>query len=87
VVDIEHLHGAGLFVNAVDDAVGSAPRAVTASQRAKQRLAYPMWAQGQRGFTELKNRSRYRFRQPFSDGAACGGLEPDLIAFTVHVPL
>ena len=87
MVDIEHLHSAGLFVNAVDDAVGSAPRAVTASQRAKQRSAYPVWAQGQRSLTELKNRSRYRFRQPFSDGTACGRLEPYLIPLTVHVPL
>jgi hypothetical protein len=87
VVDIEHLHGAGLFVNAVDDAVGSAPRAVTARQRAKERFAYPAWAQCQRSLTELKNSSRYRLRQPFSDGAARGRLEPDLIALTVHVPL
>jgi hypothetical protein len=87
VVDIEHLYGARLFDNAVDDAVGSAPRAVTASQRAKQGLAYPVRAQGQRGFTELKNRGRYRLRQPFSDGAAGGRLEPDLIPLTVHVPL
>ena len=55
VVDIEHLHGAGLVVNAVDDTVGPAPRAVTASQRAEQRFAYPAWAQGQ-GFGSLAQR-------------------------------
>jgi hypothetical protein len=87
VVDIEHLHDAGLFVNAVDDAVSPTHRAVTTSQRAKERFAYPAWAQGERSLTELKNSRRYRLRQPFSDGAASGRLEPDLIGLTVHVPL
>jgi hypothetical protein len=35
VVNIEHLHGVGLLVDAVDDPVGSPPRAMTASQRAE----------------------------------------------------
>jgi hypothetical protein len=41
VVDIEHVHSAGLLVDAVDDAVGSAPRAMTAGQRTEERFAYP----------------------------------------------
>jgi hypothetical protein len=59
VVDIEHIDNAGLIVDAVDDTVGSAPRAVTADQRAEERFAYPARAQGQGGFTEFKNRCRY----------------------------
>ena len=87
VVDIEHVHNAGLFVNAVDDTVGPAPSAVAAGQRAEERFAYPARAQGQGSFAEFKDRCRYRLWQPFSDGAACGGLEPYLIALAGHVPL
>lgn len=87
MVNIEYFDDMGLFVNAVDDAVGSAPCAVTASQRAKERFAYPAWPQGQGSFTEFKNRCRYGLWKPFDDGAACGGLEPDLVALTVHVPM
>ena len=87
MVDIEHVYDAGLFVNAVNDTVGSAPCAMAADQRAEERFAYPARAQGQGSFAEFEDRCRYQLWQPFSDGAACGGLEPDLIAFTVHVPL
>jgi hypothetical protein len=87
VVDIKHLDDMGLFVNPVDDAVGSAPRAVTAGQRAEERFTYPARAQGQGSFAEFKNRCRYGLRQPFGDGAACGSLEPYLIVLAGHVPL
>jgi hypothetical protein len=92
VVDVEHVHNAGLFVNAVDDAVSPAPRAMTADQWAKERFAYPARAQGQGSFAEFKNRCRYGLRQPFGDGAARGSLEPYLIALGLialagHVPL
>jgi hypothetical protein len=87
VVDVEHFHGVGLFVDAVDDTVGSAPRAVTAGQRAEERFAYPARTQGQGSLTEFKNGSRYGLWQPFGDGAARRGLEPYLIALAGHVPL
>jgi hypothetical protein len=87
VVDIEHFDDMGLFVDAVDDAVSSTPRAVTPGQRAEERLADPAGAQGQAGVTELKHRRRHRLRQPFGDSTARGGLEPYLVAFTVHAPL
>jgi hypothetical protein len=77
----------GLFVDAVDDAVGSTPRAVTASQRAEQRLADPAGAQGQGGVTELKHGRCHRLRKPLGDSTARGALEPYLVTFTVHVPL
>ncbi|HLJ98449.1 MAG TPA: hypothetical protein VKU39_00925 [Streptosporangiaceae bacterium] len=38
VINIEHFDDIGLLVDAVDDAVGSAPCAVTASQRAEERF-------------------------------------------------
>jgi hypothetical protein len=53
VVDIEHFDGVGLFVDAVDDSVSAAPRTVTASQWAEERLAYPARAQGQGSVTEF----------------------------------
>jgi hypothetical protein len=71
-VDIEHLHGMGLLI----DAVGSPPRAVTAGQRAEQRLAYPARARGQGSFAEFKNRRRHRLWQPFGDGMSRSSLEP-----------
>jgi len=87
VVDIEHFDDMGLFIDAVDDAVSSTPRAETASQWAEERLADPAGAQGQGSVTELKHRRHHGLRQPFGDCAACGRLEPYLVAFTVHAPL
>jgi len=86
MINIEYFDDVGFFVNAVDDAVGSAARAVTAGQRAKEWLAYPARSKGQGSFTELKNRSRYGFREPLSDSPTRGGLEFDLVALRGHVP-
>jgi hypothetical protein len=79
VVDSEHFYGVGLLIDAVDDPVSSPQRTMTASQRAEQRLAYPVRAQGQDSFAERKNRRRHGLRQPFGDGAARGSLEPYLL--------
>jgi len=87
LVNVEHLYGVGLLVDAADDPVGSPPRAVTASQRAEERPAYPAWAHGQSSFAELKNRRRHGLRQPFGDGTSRGSLEPYLVALTAHLPL
>jgi hypothetical protein len=62
VVDIEHFDHAGLIVDAVDDSVSSTSRAVTASQRAEERLADPAGAQGQGRVTELEHRRRHGLR-------------------------
>lgn len=86
VVNIEHFDDMGLLIDAVDDAVSSTPRAVTASQRAEERLADPAGAQGQGGVTELKHRRRHRLLEPFGDSTTRGRLEPYLVAFTVHAP-
>ena len=86
MVDIEHVYDAGLFVNAVNDAVGSAPRAVAADQRAEERFAYPARAHSQGSFAEFEDRCCYGLWQPFGDCAASGGLEPYLIALAGHVP-
>ena len=87
VVDIEHFDDMGLFVDAVNDAVGSTPCAVTASQRAEERFADPAGAQGQGSLTEFKHRRCHGLRKPFGDSTARSGLKPYLVAFTVHVPL
>jgi hypothetical protein len=62
VADIEHFHDHGRFVDAVNDAVGSPPRAVTASQWPEERFARLARAQGQGGLAELENRRRYGLR-------------------------
>lgn len=87
VVDIEHFDDTGLFVDAVDDTVGSAPCAVTASQRSEKRFADPARAQGQGSLAEFNHCRCHRLREPFGDGAARSSLEPYLVAFTGHVPL
>jgi hypothetical protein len=87
VVDIEHLDGTGLFVDAVDDTVGSAPCAVTAGQRAEERFTDPARAQGQGSLTEFKHCRCHRLRKPFGDSATRSRLEPYLVALTGHVPL
>jgi hypothetical protein len=53
VINIEHFHDMGLFVDVVDDAVGSAACAVAASRRAEKRFTDPARAQGQGRLTEL----------------------------------
>jgi hypothetical protein len=87
VVDVEHLYGASSLVDSVDDAIGSASRAMTTSQGSEEWLANAAWTQGQGSVTELDNSGRYGFRQPFCDGAAGGGLEPYLVTLAGHVPL
>lgn len=86
-IDIEHFDDTGLFVDAVDDAVGSAPCAVTPGQWAEERFTDPARAQGQSSLTEFKHRRCHRLREPFGDGATRRGLEPYLVALTGHVPL
>jgi hypothetical protein len=86
-VNIEHFDDTGLLIGAIHDAVGSAPCAVTASQRAEEWLTDPARAQGQASVTEFKHRRCHRLREPFGDGTAPGRLKPYLVAFTVHVPL
>ena len=59
MVNVEDLDDMGLVVDSVDDAVGSAARAVTACQRAEERLTYPAWPQGKRSIAELENGCRH----------------------------
>jgi len=86
VINIEHFDDMGLFVDAVDDAVGPAACAVAASQRAEKRFTDPARAQGQGSRAEFKHCRCYRLREPFGDGTARSRLEPYLVALTVHVP-
>jgi len=75
-----------LFVDAVDDAVGSAACPVASCQRAEERLADPARTEDQRSLAEFKHRRCYRLREPFGDGAARSSLKPNLIRLSVHVP-
>ena len=86
MINVENLHHVGLFVNPIDNTIGSAPCAVTAGQRPEQRLAHPAGAESQSGLAEFKHRHRHGFRQPLGDGATRGRLEPYLVRLTVHVP-
>jgi hypothetical protein len=86
VVNIEYFDDAGLLIDAVDDTIGSAPCAVTASQRAEERFTDTARAQGQGSLTEFKHCRCHRFREPFANGAARSSLEPYLIALAGHVP-
>jgi hypothetical protein len=53
VVDVEDVDGAGAFIDAVDEAVGSAASAKTPGQRAGQGLTHPVRVLSQRGVAEL----------------------------------
>jgi hypothetical protein len=85
-VDIEHFDDMSLLVDAVDDAIGSAACAMTASQRAEERFTDPARTQGQGSLTEFKHCRCHRLWKPFGDRTARSRLEPYLVALTVHVP-
>jgi hypothetical protein len=89
VVNIEDVHDAAVLLDPVDDAIGTAPGAVTTVKRSEQRLAGPQRVDRKCGFAELPHRGGSGFRQPLSDRSPCGG-EPDLVSmrgFGAHVPV
>jgi len=86
MIDVEYFDNSGFFVNAVNDAIGSAAGAVAASKRAEQWLSYPARPQGEGSFTELENGCRDGLRKPLGDGTARCGLKLDLVALGSHMP-
>ena len=67
VVNIEDVHDAAVLVDPVDDAISTAPGAVTTVKRSEQRLADPQRVDRKCGFAELQHRGGNGFRQPLSE--------------------
>jgi hypothetical protein len=61
------MHGSSVLIDAVNEPVGAAPGAMTARERAEQRLADTAGVDGQRGFAELQHGGRDSFGQPPRD--------------------
>jgi hypothetical protein len=78
VVDVEDMHGSGVIIDAVDDAVGSAPGAVAAGEWSEQRLSDSMRVDRERVVTELEYRCRNSFRQAPGDRPPSGRLESQI---------
>src|SRR5260370_27831461 len=90
VVDVEDVHGAGVFVDAVDEPVGSAPGAVAAGEGGEQRLADTVWADSERGVAEFEDGCGDSLGQPVGDRPSGGRLEADVVApggFGRHAPV
>jgi hypothetical protein len=77
--NVEDVHNAAGLVDPIDDAVGAAPGAMTASERPEQRLADPARVVGQRGIAEVQDGGSNCFRKPLGDRPPRGSLEADLI--------
>jgi len=67
MVNIEHVDNADVLVDAVDDAIGAAPGAVTTRERPKQRIAYPVRVHRERGIAELQHGGGNGFREPLGN--------------------
>src|SRR6266487_1196847 len=90
VIDVEDVHGAGAFVDPVDDPVGAPAGAVAAGEGPEERLADAVRADRERGIAELEYRGCHGFGQPRYDRAPGGGLEPDVVPLgrlRGHVPV
>ena len=90
VIDIEDVDDAAVLVDPVDDAIGTAPGPVTASEWPEQRLADPVRIDRKRGIAELQHGGSNGFRKPLGNRSPGGSLEPDLVPlrrFGRHVPV
>jgi hypothetical protein len=72
VIDIEDVHGARVFFDAVDDPVGCRPGSVTAGQGPEKWSAYTVRVDRQCGIAELRDRNRHLLRETLGDRAAPG---------------
>ena len=79
LVNIEDVHNVLVLVDSVDDAVGAAPSAMTASERPEERLADPVRVDRKRGIAEFKHGGRNGFRKSLGNRSPCGRLETDLV--------
>jgi hypothetical protein len=67
VVNVEDGHNTATLVNSVDDAVGSAPGAVTSREWPEQRLPDTLGIDRKRGIANLQHRGGNGFRQPLGN--------------------
>jgi len=72
VVDVEDVDGAVVFVDPVNDPVGSAAGSVTASQRAEQGLADAVRVGREGGLAEFQHGSGDCLGKPLCDRASGG---------------
>ena len=79
MIDVEDMHDAGGFIDAVYDSVGAAPRTVTACERAEQRLADTLRIDSQCRIAKLQDRGGHRLGQTLGDSPPGGGLEADVV--------
>ena len=90
MVNIEDVDDAPALVDAVNDAIGAAPGAVTARERPEQGLAYPLRVHSECSIAELEHSCGNGFGKPMSDCAPRGRLEPDFVplpGFGGHSPV
>ncbi len=83
-------HRAGVFLDPVDDPVGTAPSGVAAGEGPGQRRANAVGVDREGGSAELQYRGCDGLREPLGDRAPRGRLKPDLVAlcgFGGHAPL
>ena len=67
MVNVEDVDNATVLVDPVDDAVGAAQGAVTASEGPEQWLADPLWVNRKRGIAELQHGGGNGLRKPLDD--------------------
>ena len=90
VVNIKDMDDATVLIDPVDDAIGAALGAVTASERPEQRLGDPLRVDCQRGIAELQHGGGDGFWKPLGNCSTCGRLKPDLVPlrrFGRHAPV
>jgi hypothetical protein len=79
VVNIEDVHNVVVLVDPVDDAVGAAPSAMTASERPEERLADPVRIDRKRGIAKFQHGGGNGFRKSLGNRSPGGRLETNLV--------
>jgi hypothetical protein len=79
MINVEHMNDAGILVDPVDGAVGTAPGAVTTSERAEQWLANAMRVDCQRRIAEFQHRGRHSFGESLRYRSPRRTLKADLV--------
>jgi len=82
MINNEDVHNAAALIDAIDDAIGAAPSAMTTGQRSEQRRANSVRIACKRGIAELQHGSGNGFREPLGDRSPCRKLETDLVSLS-----
>ena len=75
MINVEHMNDAGVLVDPVHDAIGTAPGAVTTSERAEQWLANAMRVGCKRSIAEFQHRGCHSFWESLCYGSPRGRLK------------